>query len=196
MAVCMGGTVSYGPHISKKYQHDDLLREFRLDVQSFSVRLTGEADSSYGTTATMSYEVDKIRNYQNYGFVQYIRGCIFDSTEIDGKIEYRTNVSRTFFGETISFKHKTWQIDSIDIDPMYANITDDWIGKVPFDNRHARYNWADNGDFIEDWDHKIGSSGAGSTRIFRTDRPGTAFLSGVNARNLSLEFSTCIHHNW
>lgn len=74
---------------------------------------------------------------KKYGVVQFIRGCIYSIVRdpVTGKIEKSFGYSRQSRGQYIRFQHKNWEVDSIDIDPLYSSYSE------PDADAQNRFNW-------------------------------------------------------
>lgn len=130
-----------------------------------------------------------------YAFVQYIRGCIFDSNA-QGPIRY---ASRTYIGQTGQrFLHPEWQIDNVTLDPIYFSTRNPGYDpirgfEIP---RNANYMVVDpkDGDEVR-WGGKL--SNIVDNRLFVFDQPSPGSLGNMNgkpkATNTSLEFKTCLY---
>ena len=128
---------------------------------------------------------------ESTAIVQWIRGCLFNSTARHGVVSKSIEIYRLHFGHEIPFQHRTWQIDSDIVDPVYT--------------AHAKYGrfallrWNLNPDSLDPetstwYFQKPPTHGS----VFATDLPGGAFLvsgSGIGegaAVNASLELQTCL----
>lgn len=85
-----------------------------------------------GTSIIGSYETQKVEQLDEYAFVQFIRGCVFSSTNHhDQDSPGPTSRFRTFWGDPLfNLYHPEWVIDSEDTDPMYQSHSSP---------RHGRY---------------------------------------------------------
>jgi hypothetical protein len=162
------------------------LVEFR--VQSYDYHVTfADQSPSHGTSAFMSYTTKNIDDLENYALVQQIRGCIFNSVQnYSGEVIKSSNYVRDFFNESVAYKHIDWQIDSIDLDSMYNN------GNANF--RHAPYRWNTvKKSFAKDTEKIYAKERPTTPTLYVSDLPGTAFADYGEAKNISLEFKTCIY---
>ena len=186
----------YTPQVNVSYQHGSHcqetmscdLKNFRLWVRD--MKIVGGFGTNYSTKAYFSYTTDLIENLQNYGVVQFIRGCMWSSKKNNERYEWGR--ARSFFGKFVTFRHPKFVIDSVDTDPMYSSKT---VTK-PFQTRHDIWRW-----------NKIKNSFNGKTEfrfykkvpthptLYARDSLGTAFYSKDSkiAINVSLEFKTCIY---
>ena len=104
----------------------------------------------------------------------------------DGTIKKEILDSREFFDSIIKFKHTDWVIDSVDLDPVYNSHPD---------LRHASYRWNTKpGSFDKSTEKVYYNERPSTPNLYVSDLPGTAFYSqDGEAKNLSLEFVTCIY---
>lgn len=159
------------------------LKEFKLETYNYNSIIAG--DATLGSSATMSYKTDKVENLEKYAVVQFIKGCVYNSKLVDGKIEKNSYVSRDFFGEIKKFTHPQWVIDSVDKDPVYNSIE-----KL----RHGAYRWNTVAGSTEKKTQKYYLNEKPTRpELYVTDLPSTAFFMYGEAKNVSLEFKACIY---
>ena len=170
------------------------LKSLSILVEDYTTRIKGK--DSLGTRAYLSYETKKVDQLTDFAIVQYIKGCVFHS-ELDdnGNILKTDGISRQFFDGYKTFKHRDWEIDSIDKDPIYNSYSDP-------KRRHVYYRWSKKrGNFKNDDQQVYFFKGMPPhPELYVTDRPAQAFtdnslneLSKMSARNVSLKFKTCIY---
>lgn len=162
------------------------LVEFK--IQSYDYKVTfADQSPSYGTSAFMSYSTKNIDDLENYAIVQQIKGCIFDSGKsYDGQVIKSSTYVRDLFGKSVDYKHTDWTIDSIDEDPMYNN-------SVP-ELRHGSYRWNTvKNSFSKDTEKVYAKERPTIATLYVSDLPGTAFADNNEAKNISLEFRSCIY---
>ncbi|MBT7668533.1 MAG: hypothetical protein HN623_03070 [Bdellovibrionales bacterium] len=169
------------------------LKQFALTT--YDKRITLPSDQRYqpfySTDVRMRVKTKTLSTLTDYGVVQYIRGCMFESYLKDGKLIRMMNISRTHFGEGRTFNHSGWEIDSDSSDPVYTAWEDY--------GRFSLYRWNKNPRSLEP---------QGSTyyvrelpphpTVFAPDMPGPASYTYNkydqlwHAKNASLEFQTCL----
>lgn len=147
--------------------------------------------ASYMTDTRFAYTVTDPNQIEKYGVVQFIRGCMFDSYNIKGKVNKLLTINRTHFGEQKTFQHREWEVDSDSSDPIYTFY--EGIG------RFALLRWNQDGKSLNPetatW---YANARPPHGAVFATDLPGSAALSpdssptDSHARNVSLEFKTCL----
>lgn len=161
-------------------------------IRSMKVSVTYDGPSSYMVAELKTTSPAQVRDY---AFVQYIRGCVFDTTAA-GQVKFRT---RSFRGsEGVPFQHPTWQIDSMLADPIYFSTRnpgwDELRGmEIP---RNANYMVVDpSGGREVRWGGR--ESNVVDNRLFVFDNPTGGIVSQFNgqtvATNSSLEFRICLH---
>ncbi len=161
------------------------LKSFRLYVEDATITSLSFG-TNYATSAFMSYQTAAPEQLENYAVVQFIRGCQFDS-EDSGKISL--SYSREFFGQMVNYKHPTWVIDSVDLDPMYNSDV------RPNTNRHGLYRWNTiPGSFAKESEKFYLEQTPALPLLYVKYRPGSAFYDHgfKEAKNLSLQFKICI----
>lgn len=162
------------------------LVEFK--VQSYDYQVTfADQSPSYGTSAFMSYTTKNVDQLENYAIVQQIKGCIYNSgVDFLGNVIKSSNFVRDLFGKSVPYKHADWQIDSIDEDPMYNN-------NVP-EFRHGSYRWNTvKNSYAKETEKVFWNERPTSPTLYVSDLPGTAFADDNEAKNISLQFNTCIY---
>ncbi len=159
----------------------------------------GVAARLAGNSMTAEIEGASKSDLKKYAFVQYIKGCVFE-TDSQGTIKMGT---REFWGyRTRPFKHVGFELDSAsDRDPLYwsnANAGFDDLRGI-FIPRNSYYVYANPllTEAYGSWAGKI--SNLKENKIFIQDAP---TVSGwdindetmkVTARNASLNFKVCLH---
>jgi hypothetical protein len=168
------------------------LKSVTLVERKIKVLLADErADfASYMTDMRFVVEVAKPANIPNYGVVQFMRGCMYESELLPNGTETRdfTYVHK-HFGSYKLIKHDDWVIDSSHADPLSSS----------FENygRFDLYKWNTNPKNL-DADNATWYFDAKPTHgtVFKADLvANTGLIEGAvnpNARNSSLDLETCI----
>jgi hypothetical protein len=140
-----------------------------------------EGIPSFGTVLRAGYMTGSADVLEKYGFVQFIRGCMFSSTvKPDGSVVKSQDVSKWQFGEIVPFSFPEWVIDSDIKDPLYMSR--------PGYSRTFYAIWLDNGVKTI-----YGRKKPAAPALFLEDHPGTAYILGTVAHNISNEFRICIY---
>lgn len=156
------------------------LKEVWINIQKY--RVVVEGGLHFGTVMTTGYKTDTVEALEEYGFVQFIRGCKFASQKnADNTITNSYGMSIIHFGERKTFAFPEWVIDSDISDPVYTSRAG---------SSRAYYGlWLDNGVKT-----LYGNKKPATPELFIIDHPGrTAFFMGGGAQNTSLELRTCIY---
>ena len=67
-------------------------------------RVEVEGDYNYGTSMKAFYETDSVESLEKYGFVQFIRGCMFSSHKgVDNSVIKTQDVSKAQFDTNVMF---------------------------------------------------------------------------------------------
>ncbi|MBI4678582.1 MAG: hypothetical protein HY748_13475 [Elusimicrobia bacterium] len=154
--------------------------------RAYDYRVAIGGDYSYGTGFSARYRTGSVGELPRYGFVQTVRGCQFDSAVKDGKAVLTAAYAREFFGDTAPFHHPRWAFDSVDHDPFYNSDA----GRP----RHYLYQWNRVPGSIDKRTREFyGVRKPPTPELYVLDYPGTAFVGGAAAKNISLEFETCLY---
>lgn len=156
-------------------------------VQDYKIGIGN--DYSFGTRLFVRYRTKSIADLENYAIVQFLKGCVFETSLKNGEVTVHRGITVEHFGEFKEFKFKDWAIDSIDSDPVYYSSNG-----LP---RHYYYKWSKTGKFPTDWQHDemfFGRQSPPQPELYVSERPGgTAFKTEFDAKNISLQFRTCIY---
>lgn len=170
------------------------LKEFKLVAKQYRIWVDGSW--SYGASAVISYETNKVDNLENYSVVQFIRGCVFDTRiRNDGTIERGLGYVLPFFsdfdedGKPIKFAtfcFPDWVIDSTDKDPVYNSF--------PALGRFYARRWNSvPGSFDKKTEIFYGVEKPSRPQLYLSDITSTAFMGETFIKNTSLQFKTCIY---
>lgn len=179
---------------TKTFLNKDCRRDNSCDLVRFSLMLDKyevwfsdyDTKPSYGTSIVAEYETVSVEDLEKYAIVQFIRGCSFESIKkSDGIVEKFLGVSREHFGVSKYFCFPEWVIDSVDTDPVYYSN--------PELGRHYFYKWNYLGSHNRKTEKFYGEEKPHIPILYITDLPDRAFLSDQGARNVSLEFKTCLY---
>jgi hypothetical protein len=164
----------------------DLIR-FTLTTSVYEVWFSDDPNyPTYGNGVIMEYETDSVDALEKYAIVQFIKGCVFDSSKNgDGKLNRNVSYTVPSFGETIPYCFPEWVIDSQDTDPAYNSD--------PEYGRFYLLRWNKPGSY-EYPNHKYyGAEKPKIPLVYMADYPMGAFVTGTGVKNAALEFNTCIY---
>lgn len=141
---------------------------------------------SYGTRMIAEYETSRLESLEKYAFVNFIRGCMFDSEKsASGEIKKNFGFFVGQFDSRQTFCFPDWVIDSLDRDPAYSSDAE--LG------RHYFYNWNSVPDSYDKKTEKwYGEERPVRPSLYIKDHPGGAFLFAGRAINTSLKLKTCL----
>lgn len=160
------------------------LKKVEYFVEDYSVGI-GD-DYNYGTRFFARYETESVKNLQKYVFVPFLRGCLFSSKMVNGKIDTYQDVTYPRVDSPVLFKFPNWTIDSYNFDPVYSAMA----GGSRFDY----YLWNTiPGSLDKDTEKVYGHQKPTTPQLYIVDHPGSAFYSNDVAHNISLELKTCIY---
>lgn len=165
------------------------LKRFSLTTSAYEVWFADDPHyPSYVNGAVMEYETDSVAALEKYAVVQFKKGCVFYSEKNrKGKIIRTVNNRVPSFGEDIPFCFKDWVIDSQDTDPAYNSD--------PEYGRHYFLRWNKPGSYDDRTQKYYGAVKPRLPVLYMTDYPGGAFMTASGARNVALEFKTCIYRS-
>lgn len=184
-------------------------------MATYNLEYLNEFRSMPATLQTLmaaTFETTSPECLRDYGITQFIRGCIYSTrVEKDGSISkyYKMRESR---GTLAKFKHSVWEVDSVDVDPLYSSYSGPDASP---ENRHDWYTYGKGALLLKD-DHEslmldkdyyfvaknkgyLMNAPAYNTHAIITDTPsGSAFIpdAGAGAYEIetsSLEFVACIY---
>ena len=160
------------------------LKKVRFKSEDYQILVDGGIH--YGTRLFAHYLTDTVGTLENYAFVQFIKGCQYNSYDT-GEITPKS-IAREYFNELATYSHKNWVIDSIDTNPIYFSNSEFY---------HFFYKWNDKQEplikNIESPYKLYGLEKPVYPELYVTDRPGTAFYVNGGAKNISLAFKTCLY---
>jgi len=174
------------------------LKSFKLLKEDFLVWTQGE--KNYGTRSAVVIETEKTQDLTEYVVVQWIKGCLFASTEKDKKVMTSLPYSIQNQGVFVPFNFSDWTLDSPDLDPASMSPGPDY----PELNRHAFYKTSPSQDYFNgDLSQYLVEKAPTKPQFFITDRPGEVAFSSqfqpsdgsppvLFAKNISLQFQTCL----
>lgn len=190
------GITAHAGAQSKVWQNPECLTG-DCEVRSMALTISKSVDVTIATKGVIAeMKTSKPEQLANYAFVQYLRGCVYESNEA-GPTRHLT---RRYLGsDGHIFKHVGWQVDSMTPDPIY------WSTRNPgFDEirgfeipRTANYMVVSpiKGD-EQRWGGKI--SNVVDNRLFVKDEPTSGAFSVQNGKakavNSALEFRMCLYH--
>ena len=160
------------------------------------------------------WETTDLSCANKFGVVQYIKGCIYNITHdpLTGAIENYFGLARDSRGESIDFQHKNWEVDSVDIDPLYSSYDQadanesnrfNWnkVTKLPFQMKGDAQALAKAEKIFfnsKNYDYVMNVPSA--KQIFVTDLPSGSDYNPKGAlgkewiSHSSLEFKTCLYN--
>jgi len=163
------------------------LKRFTLTTSVYEVWFSDDPNyPTYGNSVIMEYQTDSVAALERYAIVQFKKGCVFYSSKTPGgKIDTKVNDTVPSFGENVPFCFPRWVIDSQDTDPAYHSD--------PQTGRFYLLRWNKPGSYDERTQKFYGSQKPRLPVVYMADHPSGAFLSGIGAKKVALEFNTCIY---
>jgi hypothetical protein len=163
------------------------LKRFTLTTSVYEVWFSDDPNyPTYGNGVIMEYETGSVEAIEKYAIVQFVKGCVFDSSKnAQGQITRRLSYTVPTFGEDVPFCFPQWVIDSQDTDPVYNS-----------DAEYGRFyllRWNKPGSY-EYPNHKYyGAEKPKRPVVYMADYPAGAFVTASGVKNAALEFNTCIY---
>lgn len=159
------------------------LIEFSIVHQKYRVYVNGLPH--LGTRMFAQYETDRLSELTDYAIVQFIRGCVFESVLVEGEKKIIDSIVVRSFLDIVPFRFPEWVIDSDEKDPVYSSFQGD---------RYFSAKWSLAApETVGARQYYFGLRVPPRPVLFISDRPGSAFLDGDVARNISLQFRTCLY---
>ena len=163
------------------------LKRFTLTSLVYEIWFSDDPNyPTYANGAIMEYETDSVDAIEKYAIVQFVKGCVFDSSKNrQGKIIKNVNYGVSSFGESIPLCFPAWVIDSQDTDPAYNSD--------PEYGRFYLLRWNEPGSYDNRTQKYYGAEKPENPVVYMTDYPAGAFVTGTGVKNAALEFKTCIY---
>ena len=162
------------------------LKEFTLFLRKYEVWFSDDDNPAYGTAIIVEYETASVADIEKYAIVQFIRGCVYDNKMDEfGNIVEANEVNISHLGNMKIFCFREWVLDSFDLDPVYNSSPEK--GRFYF----LRWNSV-KGSHKKETETYYGVMRPKYPIVYLSDITGVAFRSNLSARNVSLEFKTCI----
>jgi hypothetical protein len=163
------------------------LKRFTLTKSVYEVWFSDDPKyPTHGTGVIMEYETDSVDALEKYAIVQFVKGCVFDSSKNGaGKITRNLSYVVPSFGESIPLCFPQWVIDSQDTDPAYNSD--------PEYGRFYLLRWNKPGSYDQETQKYYGNEKPTIPVVYMTDHPAGAFVTRTGIKNASLEFKTCIY---
>ena len=191
--VCNGKTASSTCKVKKVF----------FSTQNVALQDAGDKHPYLQTLLRAGFETENWQDAQEYGFVQYLRGCTFESQlDKSGKVVRRISEVVRHYDVKNTFVHPNWTYDANTRDPLYFGpLAED--SNLP-GGRLALYRWTPKiGTYGEKQTRELASilklppaKRAGlKPRLFVVDTPSMAYYSSGTKefRNVALEFKICLY---
>jgi hypothetical protein len=163
------------------------LKRFTLTTLVHEVWFSDDPNNpTYGNGAIMEYETDSVNALEKYAIVQFVKGCVFNSSKDGkGKVIRDVNYVVPSFGESVPLCFSDWVIDSQDTDPAYNSD--------PEYGRFYLLRWNKPGFYDGPTQKYYGVEKPKTPVVYLADYPAGAFVTGTGVKNAALEFKTCIY---
>lgn len=112
--------------LDKKFPASDKCSLTRFSVATYDnefIDFLGEPGRDRHRMIAAIWETSDPSCLQEYGMVQFIRGCIYNRSRDPktGEEEIYFGMGRDNRGRFTIFKHPKWEVDSVDLDPLYSS---------------------------------------------------------------------------
>ncbi len=177
------------------------LESLTIETKEFRAILPNDSTSknnSFGTSATFQMKTKNPDDLKKYVFVQFIRGCYFQSSLVPTQklsssfLQKKVSFLREYFDQNVLMKHPTWMIDSVDSDPVYNNPADPTSTSKIARNGLYRFIPASAPSLLEKYEKFFYQQMPDRPILYVTDIPGTAWFNHGEAKNISFQFQMCI----
>ncbi len=161
------------------------LQGAELTVTEHRFSYPGSEDNpTFRTSMELRYQTRTVEDLRKFAVVQFIRGCHYATERMpDGTISKHIGRQREFFGAREPFRHRDWVVDSVDVDPMFNNMTPgDQAQHGP--DRHGLYR-VDGGGFAY-------QTQPTTPFLAVRDLPSGVSRSFLGEEAVSLEFKACL----
>ncbi len=152
-------------------------------VQEYTVSVEGE--THYGTRLYAAYQTDSVKALEHYVFVQFVRGSVYETNIITGE-QTLASFLHPHFSELVLYDHPDWVIDTNNPDPSYCSLKNE--------SRWFICRWNKKGfSFAHETEELYGYHKPPSATLYMVDHSPSAFIMHGTARNVALDFATCIY---
>ena len=165
------------------------LKDFVLTQENYRITIPNLNITAYGTRMFANYDTSSLDTLEKFGLVQFVKGCQWESKQVDGKVINTLSVAIEHYGKQVPFYFPQEVIDGFVADPI------DWGDQEGMPTRFFFY-----------LNRFIGSSEPQKTdyygiqkptipRLYLRDMPGQAqfFADSGTARNISNQFRLCAY---
>lgn len=169
---------------------------------AYGLQDPGDSYPYYGTIFRAGFEAKNWNDIQDYGFVQVIRGCTYESVMKNGKIKRRIGEVIRHYDVKQTFVFPNWTYDANTKDPLYYGPSAE-DSSLP-GGRLALYDWTPTigrydkkkmKQFTEILELPESARNKLTPRLMVTDTPSMAYFSeGTKIyNNVALEFKMCLY---
>ncbi len=183
----------------------------RFTLLDYELRSGAAGDRTRLTEMGAAVETTSPDCARDYAVVQFIRGCVYHtrySLETGAQTEKVFDVARRLRGPRVVFNHPGYEVDQMDLDPLYVADTQEedrlgllYVAKVPLRLRPDRANMLADLKAIDDPARRTFLKDLeGKTAVtFIADLPEGGVVSPdedgkvLSVSNSSLDFKTCVY---
>lgn len=183
----------------------------RYTLEDYELRSGAPGDRLRLTEMGAAVETTSPDCVRDYAVVQYIRGCVYHtrySVETGAQLEKVFDVARHLRGPRVVFSHPNYEVDQMDLDPLYVADTEEadrlallYVPHTPLRLRADRASMLADlkafddpslRTFLKDLDHP-------TALTYIADLPEGGVVSVdedakvLSATNSSLDFKTCVY---
>lgn len=164
------------------------LKDFVVKQLDYEAKFASEKIDVFGTQMYAVYNTTSLATLENYGVVQFIKGCQFESKVVDGKVVNSRDISIEHYGQTIPYYFPNSVIDGFVKDPI------DWGAEDGMPSRHFFYL----NKYVSDQEPQpkdyFGIQKPMIPRLYLRDMPGVAqYHDDGTATNISTQYRICIY---
>ena len=164
------------------------LQDFVVKQLDYEAKFNGGKIDVFGTQMYAVYNTTSLDNLENYGIVQFMKGCQFSSQLVNGKVVNSRDRTIEHYGAVVPYYFPKEVIDGFVKDPI------DWGAEENMPSRHFFYLNKYVSDQEPQKDDYYGMLKPAIPRLYLRDMPGIAELNeDGSATNISLQYRLCIY---
>jgi hypothetical protein len=163
------------------------LKDWVVKQEDFKLTIPSHNITAFGSRMHTVYNTSSLDTLEKYGIAQFIRGCVFYSQVVDGKV-VREFDQIEHYGKIVPFHFPQDVIDGFVKDPI------DWGAEEGMPSRHFFYLNKFIGSQEPQPKDRYGIQKPTIPRLYLRDIPGVAqVMQDGSAKNISLQFRICIY---
>lgn len=165
------------------------LKDFVVRQENYKVTIPSHNITAYGTRMFAVYNTSSMDALENFGLVQFVKGCQWESQLVNGQVVNSRDVEIEHYGKVVPFYFPQEVIDGFVADPI------DWGDQEGMPTRFFFYLNKYIGSNEPQQNDYYGIQKPTIPRLYLRDMPGQAqyFAEDGTARNISNQFRLCVY---